>query len=247
MRKGKFLFLICVVFFVAGGFLFAIESTPDNQYEINTIIKTLKTPVAPFVSNGYLVFTASPLYKSNSAKIRHVGISLDSDNFKQVRSFEELIFYDVDNNPTGSVLFYIMKLPENTTNVKYKMVIDGLWTTDPLNPKKEYNSEASTWLSVIEYENPTKQITASKNNSVKFIYEGKSGEKVRLSGNFTNWDSFIYYLTETSVGHYELSLPLTKGTYYYTFYLGLNAVLDPNNPNRVYTPEGRVASVIDVS
>ena len=81
---------------------------------------------------------------------------------------------------------------------------------------------------------------------VKFVYHGKTGEKIRLAGSFTNWDSFIYYLKEITPGHYELDLPLPSGTYYYTFYNGLDVILDEKNPNKVYTPEGRVACVLSV-
>ena len=145
-----------------------------------------------------------------------------------------------------AIMFYLLKLPENSSKISYRMIIDGLWTTDPNNPTKEYSKEARTWLSTVTYPDTTVEQTLSKPNFVKFVYEGNPGEKIRLSGSFTNWDSFIYYLVETKTGHYEIELPLPSGTHYYTFYKGLDVILDEKNPNKVYTPEGRVACVINV-
>ena len=91
------------------------------------------------------------------------------------------------------------------------------------------------------------EVTYKKSDSgVKFIYNGASGEKVRLAGTFTNWDSWIYELKETKPGFYELTLPLPRGKYYYNYYLGMTAIVDKTNPNRVYTQDGRAASVIEV-
>ena len=48
-------------------------------------------------------------------------------------------------------------------------------------------------------------------------------------------------------GLYELELPLTTGTYYYNYYLGLTPILDNTNPEKIYTADGRSASVIRVN
>ena len=234
MKKSIFIKLIFSIFLFSG--IFAAET---NQYTIDTILKEISVVKKPYISNGYIVFTAED-------NARHVGIAFDYDNFKTVYSFQRLTSYTIDNEERSSVLFFLLKLPENSTRVRYRMIIDGLWTTDPVNPSKEYSKEAKTWLSTVSYPNTKEDITASTSDCVKFVYEGKSGEKIRLAGSFTNWDSFIYYLVETKSGHYELELPLPSGTHYYTFYRGLDANLDENNPNKVYTPEGRVACIIDV-
>ena len=75
---------------------------------------------------------------------------------------------------------------------------------------------------------------------------GESGQRIRLGGIFTNWDSFIYELQETSPGLYQLELSLPKGTYYYAFYKGMSAFADDKNPKKVYTADGRIASVISI-
>ena len=84
-------------------------------------------------------------------------------------------------------------------------------------------------------------------SSVKFIYKGESGLKLNLAGTFTNWDPWIYQLEEIQPGLYELELPLTTGTYYYNYYLGLTPILDNTNPEKIYTADGRSASVLTVN
>ena len=88
---------------------------------------------------------------------------------------------------------------------------------------------------------------ATSNDRVKFIYKGESGLKLNLAGTFTNWDPWIYQLEEIQPGLYELELPLTTGTYYYNYYLGLTPILDNTNPEKIYTADGRSASVIRVN
>lgn len=214
--------------------------TETNQYTIDTLIQGIKTVGEPYISNGYIVFTAEDTS-------RHVGIAFDFENYKTIHSFERLIAYTVDNEERSSILFYLLPLPENSSKVNYKMIFDGLWTTDPQNPEKEYNKTARTWTSSVSYPDTTQLKTLTNSNTTTFVYQGEPGQKIRLSGNFTNWDSFIYYLQETKVGYYELELPLPPGTYYYTFYNGLDVILDKNNPEKVYTPEGRIACVLTVN
>jgi hypothetical protein len=52
----------------------------------------------------------------------------------------------------------------------------------------------------------------------------------------------MYELREVSPGRYTLSLPLPAGTYQYTFFYRGERRLDPTNPSRVYTREGKAAN-----
>jgi hypothetical protein len=52
----------------------------------------------------------------------------------------------------------------------------------------------------------------------------------------------MYELREISPGSYSLTLPLPPGIYQYVFFHKGERVPDPNNFNRVYTKDGKVAS-----
>ena len=211
----------------------------DNKYTLDQIRTGIKEAKEPYITDGYIVFTAVDNH-------RFTGIAFDFEDYRTIHTLERLVSYDYEGNPLRTVLFYITPVPKNSTGVEYRMIFDGLWTTDPLNPVKQFSFESGTYVSKISYKNITPTVTEKKNDKVLFVYDSDPNRVVRLAGTFTNWDSFIYYMYETSPGHYELELPLPKGTYYYCFYEGLSPMLDQNNKEKVFTPEGRIASVITV-
>ncbi len=149
----------------------------------------------------------------------------------------------------SSVYFYVSEIPESVSQISYRLIIDGLWTTDPLNPATVFDRNTFMKLSSLPIERDTSPATEvqKKMNAVKFIYTGESGQTIRLGGSFTNWDSYIYELAEISPGIYELDLPLPKGIYFYTFFNGVTALLDTANPRKAYTADGRIASIIEVN
>ena len=214
--------------------------TPDNKFTIDTVITGIKKTAAPYISEGYIVFTADDTSRCTE-------IAFDFENYNIRHKLERLVTYGIDNEADSTLQFYLLPVPENKNKISYRMIFDGLWTTDPKNTAKEFSLENGTWLSTFEYKSISKPITKSKKDGfVTFIHNGEPGSIIRLAGTFTNWDSFIYYMKETSPGHYELSLPLQSGTYYYSFYKGLDSIPDAGNPERVFTPEGRVACVLHV-
>jgi len=194
----------------------------------------------PQVINDCIVFTAEH-------NAHFVGIAFDFENFKQIHPFKLRTLRDIDGNPTDSWYFYILDIPKKAESISYRLIIDGLWTTDPLNPNSEYNRENGIRLSKIDINRNIPPATQIENdNTVHFVYEGESGQQIRVGGSFTNWDSWIYTLSEVKPGFYTLDLPLPEGTYYYNFYSGMKSIIDRTNPDRAYTTDGRVASVLVV-
>ncbi len=230
----KKIILVLLLFFIAVS-LFALS---DDNFDVQNLISGIQRAGPPIVKNGYVIFTANKLH-------RHVGIAFDYENFRTIHSYERLVFYDMDNKPIDSILFFISKLPENKDSLAYRLVIDGLWTIDPLNPTMFFDATTNLNFSLIAIEEKTIQVTKeTKSGSVRFVYEGKPGQNIRLAGSFSGWDPYIYQLEETSTGFYELELYLSPGTYYYTYYKGLTPFIDEKNPHRAYTKEGRIASVL---
>ena len=127
MKKKTLLKLIFCLFAISMTF-----ATETNQYTIDTILKGISKVEKPYISNGYIVFTAE-----DSA--RHIGIAFDFDNYKTIHSFQKLVSYSYDNEETSSIMFYLLKLPENSSKISYRLIIDGLWSTDQNNPTKEYS------------------------------------------------------------------------------------------------------------
>lgn len=221
--------------------LAALESAgTGDTYQYDKMILELQGTGAPVVTGKYVIFTAK-----NGP--RSVEIAFDFENYSTVHKFQIRKTRDIAGKVTDSLLYYVLEYPKNLRQISYRLIIDGLWTTDPINPEQYFDESNGILVSCVDINLITAPETEQKtDNLVHFIYQGACGQHIRLSGTFTNWDSWIYELEETEPGLYELSLPLQTGTYYYNYIVGMTALLDKSNPKRAYTKDGRIASVICV-
>lgn len=243
MKRSKiFKVLISSLFFILSFNAFAKDAlSEDDLYEYNNIVAKLSNVSEPFIENDFIIFTAKP-------GPRHIGIAFDFENYKKIHTYQIRNTTDIEGKVKKSILFYILKKPENVDSISYRLIIDGLWTTDPTNSKKILDPTSGIRFSLINTDSAKKEYTCNTNkDGVKFIYKGESGQKIRLAGSFSNWDSWIYELKETKPGFYEITIPLPDGTYYYNYYIGMNPITDKSNPNKAYTQDGKAISVITVS
>ena len=240
MRK-EIKYLVGIILFI---FLtipaFSKEQIFYQNRDLDLMLHDIKKPQAPIVTDDYIIFTCD-------SKYRYAGIAFDFENYQTVHPFEVFTSVDDEDVKSRDFMFYVYKRQHKFTTIKYRLVFDGLWTADPLNANMVYDDNVNLYFSVVDDPGSVRIYTSNKNDdSVHFIYQGEPGETVHLSGTFTNWDPWIYELEETSPGFYELELPLTTGEYYYTYYIGMNPIHDNTNPNKIYTPYGRIASEITV-
>ena len=241
MKKLIFFLIAITLFSIGFAGLYAAEQTNYQNFELDTLLHEIDKPQKPVITEDYIIFTCDPNH-------RYVGIAFDFENYNIVHPFKLLTHTDENGEVTRKHLFHCYKRQHKTTSIKYRLVIDGLWTTDPLNPLTEYDKNTNLYFSKVEDPNSIKLYTkAEKKEGVHFIYKGEEGQRINLAGTFTNWDPWIYELKETSPGLYELQLPLPKGEYFYNYYIGLTPVLDNTNPQKIYTNDGRSASVIIVN
>lgn len=240
MKKNRFLITAAVVALFVHTSIFAAAPVNYQNYELDSLLHNIDKPSAPVITDDYIIFTAT----TNN---RFVGIAFDFENYQVIHPFQVLSKTDDEGNVTRQHMFYCFQRQHLYESLKYRLIIDGLWTTDPLNPVKEYDDSVNLYFSKIENLGTIKIATEkTQHDTVRFIYKGEPGLKLNLAGNFTNWDPWIYTMEEKNPGLYELELPLTTGTYYYNYYLGLTPLLDNTNPEKIYTMDGRSASVIRV-
>lgn len=242
------LFLACAIFCAGASFAAKEKDVPllepKYSFEYREIAQKLREPKAPFEQDGLIVFSAQegPHY---------VGIAFDFENFQKIHPFQKRIILDEDGEKDRAWYFYILEEYPKTDKILYRLIIDGLWTTDPMNPKQHYDETTGIRLSQIdvrrEYEIATSVKTSSNGKSVHFVYKGKSGQNVRVAGTFSNWDSWIYRLAETSRGFYELTLPMNEGTYYYVYCIGTKEFPDLTNHERAIKDGGQSVSKITVN
>ena len=229
---------VLFMFFSFGTFLYA--STDDDRWDYSILVSQIDCVQAPYLSGNSVIFTADK-------NARHVGIALDYENFSTIHSFSKKVKKDMDDNVVDSFYFYVLNLPKNVQEFKYRLVIDGLWTMDPLNSNRVFDPKSNLMLSVFDAGRDIPAVTEEKGRGkVHFVYRGESGQHIRLGGSFTNWDSWIYEMKEVSAGLYVLDLTLPPGTYQYAYYSGIRSFVDKTNPERCYTAEGKEASLLVV-
>ncbi|HNY21940.1 MAG TPA: glycogen-binding domain-containing protein [Treponemataceae bacterium] len=212
------------------------------------LVSTVSRAREPVVSGHYVVFTAK-------GDARFTGIAFEHERYGTIHPFKRIVRKGPDGKPevdasgrnVEPVLFFIGEIPPEMDRLRYRIVIDGLWTTDPQNDLSDYDYDNGMMVSVLPVERYEVFETSNvSKNAVRFTYEGTPGESITVAGTFNNWDPFMYDLTEVSPGKYELTLPLPAGTWYYAYFQGTSQLPDQKNHNRVYTKDGRVASVVNV-
>ncbi|MDR0668947.1 MAG: glycogen-binding domain-containing protein [Treponema sp.] len=213
---------------------------------------TLPATAGPHIFEDAVIFTASSGY-------RRVGVALAAEGFAQVHWMRQLLLIQDPQDapiPPGKkvpdpykdsgLLFYVYQVPEGLEEIEYRLVINGLWTTDPANPGSRRSEVSGLTNSLIILPHVEKSLILHENpkGGMYFSFKGPPGELVTVAGSFNGWDPFMYELREYPEGTYTLSLPLPPGTYQYLFFHRGERFLDPYNFRRAYTREGNIASEV---
>lgn len=238
-----------IALFLAGLFaLMPVSGADIESVAYSNLVAGISRARSPVVSGKYIIFTAR-------GTARFTGIAFEHEQYRTTWPFKRIVrkdekgepAKDSSGKPLESVLFYIAEVPPETNEIRYRMVIDGLWTTDPLNSATAYDYANGMMVSTIAVDRYEVFTTSSrKTDGVRFACLAEPGKTIRLAGTFNNWDPFMYEMIETKAGWYELAMPLPAGTWYYAYFSGTEQIPDSLNPDRVYTKDGRVASVIEV-
>lgn len=237
MKRHIFLTSFCFLFL---HFNIHAEFKISDSYDYNNLVLSINKVSEPEITEDAIIFTQENIY-------RVAGLCFDFEDFKTIHPYQIRKSEDIDGKVTNSIMFFVLEKPENIENIAYKVILDGLWTVDPTNKNTVYDSRTGLTLSTLSIPKKETNLTEyKKDDRIRFVYNGEPGQTVRLAGNFTNWDSWIYTLEEKRPGFYELSLHLPEGTYYYNYYSGFSSFQDKTNPEKVYTDDGRVLSVIKV-
>jgi hypothetical protein len=226
-----------------------IGAVDTESYQFIDYLLGLPGAGAPALYEDGVIFTAP-------SSLQRVGISFAHEGFAKVYWFQKLMIPQdpaLIKNPKkqnsadlyrdSGILFYVYTLPENMKYLEYRLIIDGLWTTDPLNPLHRMNPSGLAFSMVLipEVQKVPSTFDAPP-GSLNFFYNAPSGEIITVGGSFNGWDPFMYELRETSPGTYSLTLPLPPGIYYYVFFHRGQRLVDPHNKHKVYTKDRKIAS-----
>ena len=225
-----------------------IEAVDIGSLQFIDHIRTVSEPRRPEIFQNGVLFTASSSH-------RRVGISFAHEGYARVHWFRPLMIprdsadFIVDGRFNrrlepyidSGIKFHLEPIPHNIRNMDYRLIIDGLWTTDPLNPFTITGPSGVVESRVNLPERPRAQDPVQP-GTFRFSFRATPGETVTVAGSFNNWDPFMYVLRETSPGFYTLTLPLPPGRFQYVFFHRGEQIPDPENPRRLFTREGSIVS-----
>jgi len=223
-----------------------------ESYELVNRLLSLRSPSAPIIHENYVVFTAN-------SSVRRIGIAFSHENFENIHWYRQLLIPQFGLDPIilpgekeprpykdSGLQFYVHTVPDNVRDLEYRLIINGLWTIDPENPQSRRDPVTGLTLSLLKI--PQRQIRHSPliglPQGLSFLFKGPPGETVTVAGNFNNWDPFMYELREYPAGVYSITIPLPPGSYQYVFFHRGERYADPDNPQRVFSRDGRIASEI---
>jgi hypothetical protein len=191
-----------------------------------------------------------------------VGIAFAHEEFTRVHWFQKLMTFEDQGPPSPSgkqprprygeikVLFFAYTPPPELRNLEYRLIINGLWTADPMNPLRRQDPGSGLTHSVIIMPEVSRRradaVPAENRSGLTFNYSAPPGESITVAGDFNGWDPFMYELREIAPGRYRLNLPLPPGTYHYMFFHRGERKPDPNNPRVAYDRNGNMASEAQV-
>ncbi|AHH10504.1 hypothetical protein bcCo53_000331 [Borrelia coriaceae] len=197
-------------------------------------VSTRSDNLSPIIDSKRVII----FYPSNKS-IRKIFAAFDFDDYAKKYLFKK--------NKYG--LFFVkINLPHGVGRIKYRLVVDGIWTNDAYNKNVVFNKDLIPFSiididvdhSYVSLRNP---IDSSDGREVEIFYIGRPGQIVTIAGNFNNFNPFLNRLIEQEPqkGVYTIKLKdLPKGRIYYYFVDSGNKVLDKNNVNRInlYSVEG---------
>jgi hypothetical protein len=229
MSLARRLALILLVATAAG-------ASAASPAAVDVAVRTIRTMQAPTLVGDTLILT----YRSPT-KVRFVGARFTHE------LGSVLHVYSV-NEQGVFVLDY--PLPAGLDRVAYRIVVDGLWMTDPSNPAVEIDErgvEVSMYYVEIE---PQRSIVNPdvKAGRATFVYRGTPGARVSLVGDFNGWDPFDpdSLMEEIRSGVFTLTVDVRPGRHYYAYFAGGRKVLDDANSETVVDPDGRRVSSFTV-
>jgi len=228
--------IITVLIFTA---IIPVFSHNGYSLAIHTEISELREAKSPVFIDNKILFT----YSAGNKFTRRVAIAFETDNYNKV--------YPLTKNEYN-VFFITKDIPKKTACINYRLIVDGVWTNDPVNTNSFLSSEKFK-VSRIDipqkyYEQEVSPIIGSDRN-VKFVYKDVTNMQVYLSGNFNNWDPFMLRMKEESEnsGIYSISLRLAEGNHYYRFVADGISLQDPNNSKTAYDSRGNAVSIITIN
>jgi len=217
------LLLACMV--LCSGTVFAAD-----PITLDIAMKSIDSSRPPRMLDDVLVLSLKPDRPS-----RFVGVRFAHEAWK--------VLHPYTMNERG-VFVLDYPVPEGVREIRYRIVVDGLWMADPANPLTDTDAAGVPFSVYTLEKEPVRTIINPKpqGDALTFVFQGSPGRRVSLVGDFNNWDPFMSPLEEISPGMYSISLRMPAGEHWYYFFSDGRRILDRFNAQSGVDPDGGTVS-----
>ena len=197
---------------------------------------------------------ALPRGAGDDRRIHTVQAAFSHENYSRLHSFERneygvyVLIQDLSNQDLSIQDLGIPDSPREPAGIRYRLIVDGLWTVDPNNPRvvtDRWGVRVSKLLLPPPGRADQYPIVRETEN-VEFRFSAEAGQRVTIVGSFNGWDPFMTPMTETEPGVYERRLRLTPGEHLYYFMVNGLRIADPRNADQRWGADGMIVSVVQL-
>ncbi len=226
-------------------------------------MSTLTEAQSPKALSGHVLLT----FEGDSST-RYVAAAFEHEDFSELHTYRivrnEMPDPDDPSETVQTKVFVLdYPIPEDLERLEYRIVVDGLWQTDPTNPDVERgaNGVRMSTFSLPERSPTDDEIPrVRESGEVEFIFEpdlregietvdgrrfnlsSERGLNVSVAGSFNNWDPYMHELKEAEDGVYRLKIRVPRGQHTYYLVVDGRRIVDPENPERSRHRDGFAVS-----
>ncbi|MBU8913145.1 MAG: hypothetical protein KOO61_03920 [Spirochaetales bacterium] len=228
--------------FSAGLFigLFLIGAVYSQDPSLSQEAGGLREAGSPRLIGRSILFSYQFPEPAREGQLHTVQAALEHESYSRLHPF--------GLNDNG-VYILIVATPPDVSTLRYRLVVDGVWTVDPRAPSEI----TDRWgIRISEFQVPIagaaklEYPAVSPEGLVEFRILAESGQSVALVGSFNGWDPFMTPMAETQPGLYSRIVRLTEGEHLYYFMVDGLRIPDPNNASQRWNVAGMVVSVVQL-
>jgi hypothetical protein len=221
-HKRSFYLVSALLLFLVAGSLFGMDS---HLMEVR--IRGIDRAGPPqFLDRQVL------LSYQKSEPVRLVGARFAHEDYR--------IFHIYFRNE-HEVFLLLLDVPEEVEELRYRLVVDGLWINDPFNPSSDEDAFGRVFSLFSLQDRPARAAVSPEihhEGSVTFFFQTLPDRAVSVAGDFNNWDPFWHRMQETKPGQYRLTVRMPPGQHFYYYIVNGQRVLDPINQDTARDFEG---------
>lgn len=217
-------------------FLVIVLSTEAVSFDNELHHRILNTTAAsePYITGNTILMSYSAPQGTQA-----VSLALEHENYRTFHTYEK--------NRHG-IFIFAMKIPENQDRIRYRLVVDGLWTIDPrAGSERDSRGVLVSRINLPKNSSaPVPGVTALPDGRTRFVFSGNPGSRVFVAGDFNRWDPYLTPMNESPVyeGVFTATVQLPAGSRFYRYVVDGKEILDPDNPLTSRNGWGESASVI---